>query len=110
MELLIYNYSGYESEFEVSILEKGKIQFSFYVTNIDTTLSMNKDGYGKVRINTITCITYDENDEAHPYVLTQEQIYALEKELPEYIDWVEWLDWKSQPDDDHEERKFNSMD
>ena len=110
MEFLIYNYTGYESEFEVAMLDKGKIQFSFYVTNINTTLSMDEDGHGKVRINTISCISYDIEDNPQPYVLTQEQIVALEKELPEYIDWNEWLDWKQQPDDDYEERRLNSMD
>ena len=77
MELLIYNYTGYESEFEVSIIENGKIKFDYYVSNIHTTLSMNEDGKGKVRVNTISCITYDENDKPIPYVLTQDQIEGL---------------------------------
>lgn len=110
MELLIYNYTGYENEFEVAQIENGKISFDFYVTNIDTTISLDEDGHGKIRINTISCVTYNEEDKSLPYVLTQEQIYALEKELPNYIDWSEWIDWKSQPDDDYEERKLNSMD
>lgn len=110
MELLVYNYTGYESEFEVAIKENGKISFDYYVTNINTTLSIDNDGHGRVRINSVCCVTYNDQDKPIPYVLTQEQIYELEKALPDYIDWNDWIDWKSQPDDDYEERKFNSMD
>lgn len=110
MEYIIYNYTGYESQFEVAQYENGKISFDFYVTNINTTLSIDEDGHGKVRINTISCVTYNEDDQSIPYVLSQEQIYALEKALPDYVDWSEWIDWKSQPDDDYEERRLNSLD
>jgi hypothetical protein len=110
MEYLIYNYTGYENEFEVAVFENGKINFDFYVSNINTTLSIDQHGFGKVKINAITCITYNEKDEPIYYILSQEQISILEKELPEYIDWNEWINWKSQPDDDYEERRLNSLD
>lgn len=110
MELLIYNYSGVESEFEVAVLHKGKIDFAFYVTDIKTTLSLDEDGHGKVSIESISCVTYDNQDEAKPYVISEDLIWMLEKELPEYINWTEWVDHNSQSDDDYEENRFNQMD
>jgi hypothetical protein len=110
MELLIYNYTGFEREFEVSIKDKGKITFEYYVTDSDIDFSMDQEGYATAKINSIDCITYDKNDKPKAYVLNQEQIDLLEKELTEYVDWDKWIDWKSQPDDDYEQRKFNSID
>ena len=110
MEYLIYNYTGYESEFEVAGIENGKIKFDFYVSNINTTLSIDEDGHGKVRINTICCVTYNDEDKPVPYVLTQEQIYALEIAMIDCVDWNDWMDSQRPDDDDYEERRFNSMD
>lgn len=110
MELLVYNYTGYETEFEVSVKDKGKITFHYYVTNIDTTLSIDKYEDSCVKINSIEAIIYDENDNPQPYILSQNEIESLEKELPEYIDWISWIDEMSQPDDNHEEFKLNQLD
>jgi hypothetical protein len=108
MEILIYNYTGYESEFEVSVNDKGKLRFEYYVTYSDIKLFLDEDGHGRAKIHNIKCVTYDEDGNPSPYNLDDNQIKLLERELTEYVDWEEWKSWKFQPDDDHEERKLRS--
>ncbi len=110
MEIIIYYYSGFQTEFEVAVLHKGKIDFAFYVTDIKTILSLDEDARGKVKIESITCITYNSKDEPKPYILNEELIWMLEKELPEYINWNEWVDHNSQKDDGYEERRLDQLD
>ena len=110
MSFIIYNFTGSEKEFEVSRIENGKIQFYLYVTDLRTTLSMDASGYGKVRIDSITCVIYDAEDNQVPYVLSQEEITNLEHQMIDCIDWNEWMDSQRPDDDDYEERRFNSMD
>ena len=110
MNYIIYNFTGSEKEFEVSTIEKGKIEFYFYVTDLRTTLSMDASGHGKVRIDSITCVIYSDEDIQVPYVLSQDEIINLEIAMIDCVDWNDWIDSQRPDDDDYEERRFNSMD
>jgi hypothetical protein len=110
MEYIIYNFTGYENQCEVATIEKGKIQFSFYVIDLRTTLSMNGDGDAKVRIDTIQCVSYDNEDNQVPHVLSVDEILNLEIAMIDCVDWNDWMDSQRPDDDDYEERRFNSMD
>ena len=110
MSYIIYNFTGYEKQFEVATIENGKIQFYLYVTDLRTTLTMDSSGYGKVRIDIISCVVYDAEDNQVPYMLSQEEITNLEHQMIDCVDWNDWLDSQRPDDDDYEERKFDSMD
>ena len=110
MKIIISGYKGYESECEVEIIRTGEPIKSFHVESLNTTLTMDADGHGKVRIDTIKCVDYDEDENPIPVELTSEEYTALQNELKEYVDWNEWIDDQRPDDDDYEERRLSQLD
>ena len=69
LKVIVIGYTGSETECEVEIIRIGEPIKSFYVEKLNTTLTMDADGHGKVRIDTIKCVDYDEDENPIPAIL-----------------------------------------
>ena len=94
MEIQIHNWTGYEAECEVAYFEHlgGDYLKTYYLTNLNTRLFIDEDGASGVEILSVECHTYDDQDNEIKHTLTENEIWQLEGELWEYVDWDEWID------------------
>jgi hypothetical protein len=100
MNIRIHNFTGYENECDVDFYEvDGKYSKSYYLIDLDIEKSMDREGFGNVKINNVKCQVYDDQDNVNIHILTEEEISVIEYEMKDYIDWEEWIESK-RPDED----------
>lgn len=99
MNIKIWNFTGYEDECEVSFYEiDGQPSKSYFLIDLDIEKSMDREGFGNVKINNVKCQVYDDQDNVNFHVLTEDEISIIEYEMKDYIDWEEWIE-SQRPDE-----------
>ena len=101
MEIQIFNFTGYEDECEVSYFDgERKYLKTLFLTNLDLTLYYDKKrDTHRVTINSVNATQYDKKDEGKAYLLDDFEIFEIEQEMAQYIDWCEWEENQKYDDD-----------
>ncbi len=94
MEIQLHNFTGYESECEVTYFEHlgGNYVKSYFLSDLHVRLSIDLMGDASVKILKVKCHVCDDDDNEIEHTLTDQEIKDLQEEMVEYVDWDEWLE------------------
>ena len=93
MEIQIYNFTGYEDSCEVSYFdEEGNHKKTLFLTELDLLLYHNdKKGLYGVTINKVNALLYEKDkDFGTEYKLDDFELFEIQCEMVNYINWQEW--------------------
>lgn len=86
------------SELEIKIGEN-----YYTLEEIEFTATMNKEGYGKIKIDSYKAFFINQDDDNEEIKLRKDEIEDLENELKEFYDWETWItDQEPDPDRDRD--------
>ena len=101
MTLNIINYTGYEKECEIIFTNsKGEYVKTLFFENLKLKLFTNIQGNYKVKIESYTCIKYDDLQIGTPITLNNHETSLIEEEIKNIIDWDYWEESKESNIDD----------
>jgi hypothetical protein len=91
MVIEISNFTGVENSVEINYFNnQGEWLKTLILENLKIELSVNAHGNNHVKIKNYVCTLYEYSLNGVPTDLKKHQVYSIEKEMTNLIDWDSW--------------------
>jgi hypothetical protein len=91
MVIEVSKFTGVESSVEINYFNNQGEWFKTHILeNLEIDLIVNTHGNNQVKLKTYFCSLFDDSCNGSPIDLNRHQVYYIEKELTNLIDWDSW--------------------